>query len=163
SSVPGLPCRRAASREARGHAGTLLRQRLRPAGPRSPCRDPAETRLEVRGPRRAIHDGTPLGNAPGAGRPPRRPHPPQPRGPGTRPGEVLYTLDTEGRTAICLFATEDGSERRLLHGSEVRICDVRAVPGRPQIACSVLHADGRASLALMDQDGRDLREVTEGD
>jgi dipeptidyl aminopeptidase/acylaminoacyl peptidase len=83
--------------------------------------------------------------------------------PGTRPGEVLYTLDTEGRTALCLFAVEDASERRLLHGSEVRIRDVRAAPGRPQIACSVLHADGRASLALMDQDGRDLREVTEGD
>jgi len=82
---------------------------------------------------------------------------------GARPGELLYTLDTEGRTAVCLFRAEDASERRLLHGSAQRIRDLRAAPGREHIACSVLHADGTASIAVMGLDATDLREVTEGD
>jgi hypothetical protein len=82
---------------------------------------------------------------------------------GAGPGELLYTLDTEGRTAVCLFRAEDASERRLLHGSAQRIRDLRAAPGREHIACSVLHADGTASIAVMGLDAADLREVTEGD
>lgn len=82
---------------------------------------------------------------------------------GPRPGELLYALDTEGRSAVCLFTAANGSERRLLHGSPQRIRDVRAAPGREQIACSVLHPDGTASIAVMALDATDLREVTEGD
>jgi hypothetical protein len=82
---------------------------------------------------------------------------------GAGPGELLYTLDTEGRTAVCLFRAEDASERRLLHGSAQRIRDLRAAPGREHIACSVMHADGTASIAVMGLDATDLREVTEGD
>src|SRR5437867_2534730 len=82
---------------------------------------------------------------------------------GAGPGELLYTLDTEGRTAVCLFRAEDASERRLLHGSAQRIRDLRTAPGREHIACSVLHADGTASIAVMTLDATDLREVTEGD
>jgi hypothetical protein len=82
---------------------------------------------------------------------------------GARPGELLYTLDTEGRTAVCVFRTKDASERRLLHGSAQRIRDVRAAPGHDQVACSVQHPDGTASIALMSLEATDLREVTEGD
>ena len=82
---------------------------------------------------------------------------------GPRPGELLYALDTEERSAVCLFTAADASERRLLHGSPQRIRDVRAAPGREQIACSVLHPDGTASIAVMALDATDLREVTEGD
>jgi hypothetical protein len=82
---------------------------------------------------------------------------------GPRPGELLYALDTEGRSAVCLFTAADGSERRLLHGSAQRIRDVRAAPGREHIACSVAHPDGTASIAVMGLDATELREVTEGD
>jgi hypothetical protein len=82
---------------------------------------------------------------------------------GSRPGELLYALDTEGRTAVCLFRAEDASERRLLHGSAQRIRDLRAAAGRAHIACSVQHPDGTASIAVMGLDATDLREVTEGD
>src|SRR5262249_55676359 len=82
---------------------------------------------------------------------------------GARPGELLYTLDTEGRTAVCAFRTEDASAGRLLRGSAQRIRDVRAGGGREEVACSVHHADGTASIALMSLDATDLREVTEGD
>ncbi len=82
---------------------------------------------------------------------------------GPRPGELLYALDTEGRSAVCLFTATDGSERRLLHGSTLRIRDVRAAPGREHIACSVPHPDGTSSIAVMGLDATELREVTEGD
>jgi hypothetical protein len=82
---------------------------------------------------------------------------------GARAGELLYALDTEGRTAVCLFNAQDASERRLLHGSTQSIRDVRTGPGREQIACSVMHPDGSASIGVMSLDARDLREVTEGD
>jgi hypothetical protein len=82
---------------------------------------------------------------------------------GSRPGELRYALDTEGRTAVCLFRAEDASERRLLHGSAQRIRDLRAAAGREHIACSVQHPDGTASIAVMGLDATDLREVTEGD
>jgi hypothetical protein len=82
---------------------------------------------------------------------------------GSGPGELLYALDTEGRTAVCLFRAEDASERRLLHGSAQRIRDLRAATGREHIACSVQHPDGTASIAVMGLDATDLREVTEGD
>ena len=32
---------------------------------------------------------------------------------GVAPGQLVYALDTEGRTAVCLFDAEDGTERRL--------------------------------------------------
>jgi len=82
---------------------------------------------------------------------------------GAAAGELLYAIDTEGRTALCLFRTGDASERRLLHGSPQRIRDLRAAPPGDRIACSVLHPDFTASIGLMSPDATDLREVTEGD
>lgn len=77
--------------------------------------------------------------------------------------ELLYTLDTEGRTAVCAFHCQDGTERRLLHGSPQRMRDLCARKEAGQIACSVHHPDGTASIALMNAEANDLREVTEGD
>jgi hypothetical protein len=82
---------------------------------------------------------------------------------GAAPGELLYAMDTEGRTAVCLFRTEDASERRLLHGAADRIRDLSASPAGDRLACSVLHPDFTASIGLMSPDATDLREVTEGD
>jgi hypothetical protein len=82
------------------------------------------------------------------------------RGPGG--AGVVYVLDTGGLTAICaLDAT--GSERRLLHGNERRLQQLSAADAQGRIACSVLHKDGSASIAVMAADATDLREVTEGD
>jgi hypothetical protein len=82
---------------------------------------------------------------------------------GTAPGQIVYALDTEGRTAVCSFSAEDGTERRLLHGSAHRLADLRTGPGRDLIACSVLHPDMTAAIGVMALDATDLREVTEGD
>lgn len=82
---------------------------------------------------------------------------------GSRPGELLYAMAAEGRTAICRLRLEDASESRLLHGSDRHIQDLYAAAGRDHVACSVVHDDGTASIALMTTDATDLTEVTEGE
>ncbi len=82
---------------------------------------------------------------------------------GTAQGELLYAMNAEGRTALCRLRVEDGVERRLLHGSERRIADLAVAPGGAEVACSVAHPDGSASLAVMAPDATDLVEVTEGE
>jgi hypothetical protein len=68
----------------------------------------------------------------------------------------------EGRTAVCRLR-QDGVERRLLHGSERRLVDLALSPTGTELACSVAHPDGSASLAVMSADATDLVEVTEGE
>ncbi|HVO12992.1 MAG TPA: hypothetical protein VMX54_19790 [Vicinamibacteria bacterium] len=80
-----------------------------------------------------------------------------------RSGEVLYALTAERRTAVCRLRVEDGVERRLLHGSELRLDELIAAPGREEIACTVVHGDGTSSLAVMSSEATDLVEVTEGE
>jgi hypothetical protein len=82
---------------------------------------------------------------------------------GSRPGELLYSMSAEGRTAVCRLRLADSVERRLLHGSELRLADLAAMPGRDEIACALLHADGTSGLALMTSEATDLVEVTEGE
>jgi|CXWL01.1.fsa_nt_gi hypothetical protein len=83
------------------------------------------------------------------------------RGPAA--GELYYSMDVDGRTAICALRTEDGAERRLIHGSERRIADLSGAPGREHIACSAFHKDMTASIALMSADATDIVEVTAGE
>jgi hypothetical protein len=82
---------------------------------------------------------------------------------GTRAEEVQYVLDTDGLTGVCAWHAGTGIERRLLHGSERRIEQLSPNESGEQIACSVIHPDGTAALALMSAEATDLTEITEGD
>ena len=82
---------------------------------------------------------------------------------GPKAGELYYAMNVDGRTAVCALRTEDGLERRLIHGSERRIGDLAGSPGREQVVCSVFHKDMTASIALMSADATDITEVTEGE
>jgi hypothetical protein len=77
--------------------------------------------------------------------------------------ELLYALEVDRLTAVCACDARSGSERRLLHGSKTRIRDLSARPDRDEVACSLLHPDGTASIALMSREAADLRQVTEGE
>lgn len=82
---------------------------------------------------------------------------------GPAGGDLYYSMDVDGRTAICALRTLDGVERRLIHGSERRIADLSGAPGREQIVCSAFHQDMTASIALMSADATDIVEVTDGE
>jgi hypothetical protein len=83
------------------------------------------------------------------------------RGPSN--GHLMYTLDVDSLTAVCSSEPCSGQERRLLHGSATRIRHLSAQPERDEVACSVMHADGTASIALMSREASDLRQMTEGE
>jgi hypothetical protein len=78
-------------------------------------------------------------------------------------GHLLYSLEVDRLTAVCASEPVSGVERRLLHGSKTRLRDVCARPEREEVACSMQHPDGTASIALMSHEASDLRQVTEGD
>jgi hypothetical protein len=81
---------------------------------------------------------------------------------GCAPGEVLYSLETTDISGV--FAVDaGGSERRLFHTADFRVRDLAAHPDGSGIAVSVSHGGMDANIAVMNGDGSNLREVSEGD
>jgi hypothetical protein len=81
---------------------------------------------------------------------------------GREPGQVLYSLDTSEVGGVFAVDTGSGEERRLFHGAGDHVEHLGASPGSTRIACA-LHREGVANLAVMNVDGSELTEVTEGD
>ncbi len=81
---------------------------------------------------------------------------------GRNPGEVLYTLETDEISGVfALDAT--GFEQRLFHTADFRVQDIDVHPDGAAIAVSVRHKNGTANVAVLNQDGTDFTEVSEGD
>jgi hypothetical protein len=81
---------------------------------------------------------------------------------GCAPGEVLYSLETAEISGV--FAVDSsGSERRLFHTADFRVRDLAAHPDGSGIAVSVSHGGMDANIAVLNGDGSNLREVSEGD
>jgi len=78
-------------------------------------------------------------------------------------GEVLYALETSEVGGVFAVGTGDGTEQRLFHSADCRLEHLCAGAGHDLIACSVHLSSGTAGIAVMNADGSDLREVTEGD
>lgn len=81
---------------------------------------------------------------------------------GSAPGEVLYSLETREISGV--FAVDSsGFERRLFHTADFRVRDLAAHPDGTAIAVSVSHGGLAANIAVLNADGSDLRDVSEGD
>jgi hypothetical protein len=81
---------------------------------------------------------------------------------GLRPGELLYTLETDEISGV--FARDGaGIEKRLFHTADFRACQADAHPHGSEIALSVAHPAGIVNLAVLKTDGSDLTEVTDGE
>jgi hypothetical protein len=81
---------------------------------------------------------------------------------GFRPGELLYTLETDEISGV-FTRDAQGIEKRLFHTADFRTSHPDPHPNGAEIAVSVNHAGGLANLAVLKSDGSDLVEVTEGD
>ena len=79
------------------------------------------------------------------------------------PGLLLYALDTDDDVGLFTLDPATGEERRLVHGTDRRIRFPCGRPGVDKIVCSVLAEGGMAHLALLNADGSDLVEITEGE
>jgi hypothetical protein len=84
-------------------------------------------------------------------------------GRGRSRGEILYAIDTGEVSGVFALRDFGAEEQRLFHSNDLRVDHLCAAPGDERIACSVAKNSGVANLALMEADGSDLREVTEGD
>ena len=81
---------------------------------------------------------------------------------GRNPGEVLYSLETDEISGV--FALDAaGVEQRLFHTADFRVRNVAVHPDGTSIAISVAHDRVTSDIAILDQDGSNLREVSEGD
>jgi len=76
-------------------------------------------------------------------------------------GEVLYSLSTSEIGGV-FSITRNGAERRLLHTADFRVGHLSANPSDHKIAC-VVRTKGGSHLAVMQGDGRELTDVTQGD
>ena len=81
---------------------------------------------------------------------------------GSAPGDLLYSLETDEISGV--FAVDaEGAEKRLFHTADFRVRHLDMHPGGGQIAASILHGALIANLAVLNADGSDLREITDGE
>lgn len=77
--------------------------------------------------------------------------------------QLTYLLDTGTVGGLLSYDVTAKREQRLFHRAEFQAHDLAMSPSRDRLACSVSGQAGVANLAVMDADGKNLREVTEGD
>src|SRR5688500_6672094 len=82
---------------------------------------------------------------------------------GENPGELLYALDTDHVGGLFVYDTSQQSERRLYHRNQFRAANLARHPKDATLAVSLRGDDGSAHIAIMEPDGRGLKEITEGD
>jgi hypothetical protein len=82
---------------------------------------------------------------------------------GCQSGELLYSLATDDIGGVFLLRDRATDERRLLHTADFRVRRLAASPGADRVACVLQHKAQNSCIAVMREDGTDLREVTQGD
>ena len=80
---------------------------------------------------------------------------------GTREGEMLFGLETEGVGGLFLYDWSKDEERRLFHKENLRIRDLARQPETDLVACSQYFPNGTANIAVIK--GTELHQITEGD
>lgn len=82
---------------------------------------------------------------------------------GSRPGELLYALDTDQVGGLFTYDVAQRQERRLYHNHRFRARHLSRHPEQPLATFSLLQEDGTAAIAVMNLENNDLHLVTEGD
>lgn len=82
---------------------------------------------------------------------------------GSRPEELLYTLDTDLVGGLFVYDAKDRKERRLYHGNRFKARHLSRHPRQPLITFATHQEDGTSCIAVMNLETNDLHYVTEGD
>lgn len=81
---------------------------------------------------------------------------------GRTPGELLYSLETDDISGI--FAVDaQGVEQRLFHTADFRVRHIDLHPDGSTVAASIFHSDFTANIAVLQVEGSDFFEASEGD
>lgn len=79
------------------------------------------------------------------------------------PGQLLYTLAVGEVTGVFTLDATLEKEQRLFHNSDFAVQHLHVHPQQNEFACTVMHKDGSANIAVMPIDGARPREITAGD
>ena len=81
---------------------------------------------------------------------------------GHKPGEVYYSLETDEISGI--FAVDaSGFEQRLFHTADFRVRNIAVHPDGTAIAVSVSHRNLTSNIGVLNAEGSDFVEASEGD
>ncbi len=82
---------------------------------------------------------------------------------GCREGELLYSLDTPEIAGLFVVKDSGSHEQRLFHTADYRVGHLAALREGNRIACTFTHRGGTSSIAIMNDEGAEMAEVTQGD
>lgn len=82
---------------------------------------------------------------------------------GCQNGELLYSLTTDDIGGVFLLRDGASDERRLLHTADFRVRRLAANPGQNRVVGVLQRRGENSCLAVMNADGTELRDVTQGD
>lgn len=82
---------------------------------------------------------------------------------GAENGHVLFALGGPGVNGLFSFDPETLSETRVVHGADHLYDDLALGRNHKLVVCSTPKRDGSSSIAVMNADGTDYAELTEGD
>ncbi len=81
---------------------------------------------------------------------------------GREPGELLYSLETDDVSGIFRVDAQ-GVEQRLFHTADFRVRHIALDPSGSTIAASIFRNNFTSNLVVMQVEGTDFSEVTDGD
>ncbi|NJM65565.1 MAG: hypothetical protein HC851_07765 [Acaryochloris sp. RU_4_1] len=79
------------------------------------------------------------------------------------PGQLLYTLAVGDVTGVFTLDASLEKEQRLFHHSDFAVQHLHVHPQQNEFACTVMHKDSSANIAVMSIDGARPKEITAGD
>jgi hypothetical protein len=81
---------------------------------------------------------------------------------GREPGELLYSLETDDVSGV-FRVDPNGVEQRLFHTADFRVRHLALDPSGSSIAASIFRNNFTSNLAVLQVEGSDFSEVTDGD
>lgn len=77
--------------------------------------------------------------------------------------KLFFVLQSNNIGGLFLYDISKNNEKRLFHKENFRARDLNLHPTFKLIACSQYFQNGTANIIIMNEDGRDLQTITEGD
>lgn len=82
---------------------------------------------------------------------------------GRRRGELCYALSSADGTRVFAQSVESGREEQLFFAADAQITDIDLSFAAGALACTVRAARSQSFIAILADDGKGVRTVTEGD
>ena len=82
---------------------------------------------------------------------------------GRTHGELCYVIKHRGASSVFAQVPGTGHEQRLFHGTDTDLSELDFSFADAALACTVAGANGTSAIAVLADDGKGVRTVTEGD